>query len=136
MAAFSVYLEDKILDLTLNGVAFAPTGSIYVALFTDGNGLNDNAPTAEVTNTGYGRQLIDIGSGVEFTLSSLGVSSTNAPVVFGPATENWTAVTHIALMDAITGGNVYYWGALPASKLVLDTESFTLATGELKVALT
>jgi len=135
MAAFSSYLGNKILDLVLNGVSYAPTGDIYVALFSDGDGLDDNAPTGEITNIGYTRIHIKNATSIEFTTSVDSVSANNNSVIFGPAGEDWDPVTHIALMDSTSGGNVLFWSPLPASRQVDNTESLTFAISELRVAL-
>jgi hypothetical protein len=44
-------------------------------------------------------------------------------------------VTHLALMDASTGGNVLFYGALTTSKTVSSGDQFTISSGNLSISL-
>ena len=47
-SGFSVYLDNKLLDLLFDGTAYT-TPSKYVALFSTDAGLATNAPTGELS---------------------------------------------------------------------------------------
>ena len=123
----SNYLENKLLDHVLGTSSYSqPTP--YVALFSSGNGLEDNSPTAEVTGTGYSRQT------VSFNAASGGTATNNGAVQF-TATASWGTVTHMAIMDASSGGNVLYWSALASSKLVDATATFQFNNNTIQISL-
>lgn len=110
MAALSSYSKNRALELLLKD-----TPNLYVALFTSADGLVTNAPTAEVSTagTGYGR------CSVLFSASaSGGVISNPDSVSTLPATVSWGTVTHWAIMDAASGGNVLIWAVLNNPRLI------------------
>jgi hypothetical protein len=123
----SDYLENKLLDHVLGTAAYSqPTP--YVALFTSGTGLETNAPIDEVTGTGYSRQT------VSFNAASSGTATSNGAVQF-TATASWGTVTHMAIMDASSGGNVLYWSALASSKVVDASATFQFNDTTIQISL-
>ena len=106
MSAASDYLENKVLDHVLKYSTAPYTGAatLYLALFTANTGLETNSPSAEVSTSGsaYIRKT------VTFAAASSGQSATNATVTFDTATANWGTITHVAVMDAESSGNVLF----------------------------
>ena len=131
MSAASDYLEDKLLDHVLGGTTYTQPTTLYLALFTASTGLETNSPSAEVStsSTGYGRQT------VTFAAASSGSAATNATVTFTTATANWGTVTHVAVMDASTAGNVLFHGAVTASKTIETGDTFQVSSGNLTISL-
>ena len=131
MSAASDYLEDKLLDHVLGNTAFTQPSNIYLALFTADTGLEANSPSAEISTSGtaYGRQS------VSFAASSSGSASTSATVTLSAATANWGTVTHVAVMDASTSGNVLFYGAVTTSKTIESGDTFQVSSGNLTVSL-
>ena len=131
MSAASDYLEDKLLDHVLGGTTYSQPSTLYLALFTASTGLETNSPSAEVStsSTGYGRET------VTFAAASSGSAATNATVTFTTATANWGTVTHVAVMDASTGGNVLFHGAVTASKTIETGDTFQVSSGNLTISL-
>ena len=131
MSAASDYLENKVLDHVLDNTAYSQPGGIYLALFTADTGLEGNSPSAEISTSGtaYGRQS------VAFAAASSGSASTNATVTFSAATTNWGTITHVAVMDAATDGNVLFYGALNSSKEILNGDTFQISDANLTISL-
>jgi hypothetical protein len=133
MSAASDYLENKLLDHTLRyGTApYTGVSTLYLALFTASTGLETDSPSAEVSTSGtaYAR------TAVTFAAASSGSSATNAAVTFSPATSNWGTVTHIAVMDASTGGHVLFHGAVTTSKTIETGDTFQVSSGNLTISL-
>ena len=128
MSAASDYLENKLLDHTLGNTSYAqPTN--YVALFTADTGLETNAPSAEVSGGGYARQT------ASFAAASGGSCSTDATITFPAATANYGTVTHVAVMDALTSGNVLFHGAVTSSKTIETGDTFQISSGNLTITL-
>jgi hypothetical protein len=124
------YLSQKMLNFLFNGAAFSAPGTLYVALFTV-------APTISTTGTEA------TGSG--YTRLSVTSNSTNWPVISGStttisngvaltmatATGTWSSgsnMTDAGLWDAVSSGNLLYWGDLTVAKPVIngDTPSFAI----------
>lgn len=109
MSGFSSYLDNKLLGQVFNGVLYN-TPAKYWALFTSSTGLTDNsAVKEEVTGEGYARVKAE---NSDFTTAAASVVKNANAVEFPVAISNWGKVTHVAIMDAATGGNVLAWGAI------------------------
>lgn len=129
MSAASDYLENKLLDHTLRNTAFAQPSALYLGLFTADTGLEANSPSAEVSGGSYARKT------VTFAAASSGSAATNASVTFDTATANWGTITHVAVMDASTSGNVLFWGAVTTSKTIESGDTFQVSSGNLTISL-
>ena len=130
MAEFSSYLENKIIDHILRNQSYTPPATIYVALFTADNGLEGGTITGEVSGGAYARQSITLSA------ASGGASSNTADIPFPTATADWGTITHVALMDAASGGNVLMHSALDASKTVNNGDTFKINSGDLDITVT
>lgn len=109
MSGFSTYLDNKILGHVFNGTAYA-TPAKYWALFTSAKGLTDNSSAKdEVTGEGYARVKAENSA---FTTPSASVVKNANVIEFPVAISNWGHVTHVAIMDAATDGNVLAWGVI------------------------
>ena len=163
MSAASDYLEDKLLDHTLNfgngsltvgtGRGYTPPATVYVALFADsGSGVaatlesNTSGTDAtskfgyyEINNGSYARQSITFANAGAATTGTI---TSNQTVSFPVATADYDSagstgnvVTHLALMDASTDGNVLFFGALTTNKTVSSGDQFTISSGNLSISL-
>lgn len=125
--SFSNTYEEDILDYLFGGVALSPPSTFYVALLTAEP--TEAGSISEVTSpgaNGYARAQIARTIGATGWYASVqedGVTKLKNQVslTFGPATSNWSAATHFALMSASTGGTMICWAAL--------TSSVTVTTG-------
>ena len=127
MAELSDFLENKIIDHMLRNQAYTPPATVYVALFT--TATDDTGGGTEVTGGSYARQ--DAG----LSAASSGASSNAADITFPTATADWGTVTHCALMDASTAGNMLMHSILDASKAVGNGDTFKISLGDLDVTL-
>jgi len=127
----SNYLENEVLDHILGEGAkdyTAPT--LYIGLLTgitDGETGNVN----EVPSTfGYQRM------GVNFADAVSGVALNSSTVTFGPANGgNWGVITHMAVYDALSAGNVLFYGALAITKDVTDGDTFQINPNAVSISL-
>jgi len=134
MSAASDYLENKVLDHVLTATSYTAPSTRYLALFTNTSGsaatnLEAGTLTDEVSGGTYSRQS------VTFAAASSGTSATNATVTFPAATANWGTITHVAVMDAATSGNVLFWGAVTTAKTIETGDTFQVSSGNLSVSL-
>ena len=128
MAELSTWMEDKIVNF-MRGVAVTGHTAVYVALFTSDAGLEGGVITSEVSGGSYARQLAGLSASAD------GVSANAADITFPTATASWGTVTHVALMDALTAGNVIMHSALDASKIVGSGDTFKINAGDLDVTI-
>lgn len=129
MSAASDYLEDALLDHVLGGTSYSQPSTLYVGLYTASTGLETNSPSGEVSGGSYARQS------ATFAAASSGSASTNATVTFPAATANWGTITHVAVTDASSGGNVLFHGAVTSSKTIETGDTFQISSGNLTITL-
>jgi hypothetical protein len=134
MSAASNFLENKVLDHVLKNTAYTQPSSLYVGLFTNTSGnaaanLEAGTLTDEVSGGSYARQS------AAFSAASGGSASTSATITFPAATANWGTITHVAVIDALTSGNVLFWGAVTTSKTIETGDTFQITSGNLTISL-
>jgi hypothetical protein len=134
MSAASNYLENKVLDHVLKNTAYSQPSTLYLGLFTNTSGnaatnLESGTLTDEVSGNSYARKS------VAFSAASGGSAATSATVTFDAASGNWGSITHVAVMDAITSGNVLFWGAVTTAKTIESGDTFSVSSGNLTIAL-
>ena len=124
--SFSNHAENLVLDwLLTDGTATRPT-AWYVGLFT--SDPTDADSGTEVSGGSYARTAV--------TFSVTGNAATNtAGVEFPAATASWGTVSHIAVYDASTGGNMLFHTALDTAKVITDGDVFRIPTGDLDFTL-
>jgi len=129
MAEMSDYLENAMLNLTLNGSAFTAISTPYVSLHTADP--TDAGTGTEVSGGSYARQSASFA-----TASGTGGSvSTDADITFPTATADWGTITHIGIWDSASGGQLLYHTALDTSKTITSGDIFKILTGNLTVTL-
>ena len=62
-----------------------------------------------------------------------GAASNAAAISFPTATASWGTVTHYALFDAASSGNMLRWAALTASKTIGSGDTASFAIGALQM---
>lgn len=130
MGSFSDYWANEILDHNFGKGNYTPT-TIYVGLSTADPG-DDGAGLSEPTGNGYTRTAT---SASDWTSASDGSLDNAGPIQFGAATGAWGTVTHFALFDAASGGNLLAYGALMQPKAVDSNDTARFAAGDITVSL-
>jgi hypothetical protein len=129
MAEMSNYLENAMLNATLNNTAFTTVATPYISLHTADP--TDDGSGAEVSGGSYARTSASFA-----TASGTGGSvATDADVTFPTATASWGTVTHIGIWDASSSGNLLYHTALDSSKTIDSGDIFKITSGNLTVTL-
>jgi hypothetical protein len=127
MGSFSDHWEGEILDHLFDiGAYSAP--SFYVALST-ADPTDDGSGIAEPVGNAYARKLHAAWARSGSTVDNTGV------VEFAEATGSWGTVTHFALFDALSGGNMLGHGTLDTSRAIGNGDTPRFADGELDVTL-
>ena len=129
MSAASDYLEDAVLDHVLGNTTYTPATNLYLGLWTADDGLESGTLTSEVSGGSYAREIIT------FDAASSGSSANTSTVTFTTATANWGTITHVAVMDALTSGNVLFHGSVTTSKTIESGDTFQVSAGNLTISL-
>jgi hypothetical protein len=138
----SDYLENKIIDHIFRGVPYTAPAALYVALFTATP--SDSGGGTEVTGGSYARvndppsttnwaATNAAGSTANPSAGTSGTTSDNAQINFPTATANWGTVTSVGIFDAVTGGNLLFWGALATPQVINTGGTFSFAAAALSV---
>ncbi|MCU0841825.1 MAG: hypothetical protein MUC79_08920 [Thiobacillaceae bacterium] len=124
-AAFTDYLENKILDDLLRTTAYSPPATHYVGLMT--SACSDSAAGTEVSGGSYARVAVSKadasykgshGSATGASSGTNGTASNAAAVTFPAPTANWGSVTHWGIWDAASSGNLLVCSALTVAKTI------------------
>lgn len=126
MAALTDFAENKVIDALFRAQALGAPATLYAALFTAAP--TDTGGGTEVTGGSYARVAVTSAlanwagtqSAGSTTASSGtgGTTSNNGAITFPAPTANWGSVTHVALFDASTSGNMWVYAALTVAKTV------------------
>ena len=130
MGGFSNYWEDKILNHIFDKDHYTPS-TIYVALST-ADPLDDASGFAEPTGNAYARVET---SASDWNTASGGSLDNANNIIFPKATGSWGTITHFALFDAATGGNMLAHGALSQSKAIDSSYTAIFDPGDLNINL-
>ena len=99
----------------------------YLGLFTSDPTETGSAGT-EVSGGGYVRKA------VTFTVSG-NLATNSAAIEWDAATASFGTVTHIAVMDASTGGNMIASNSLTTAKAVATDDIIRVPAGDLDITL-
>lgn len=112
--------------LTANSPSPARPTTWYLGLFTAAPG--EAGGGTEVSGNGYTREA------VAFTISGNNASN-DAAIEFPTATGSWGTITHAAVFDASTSGNMIAYASLTASKVIDTGDVLRVPTGDLDITL-
>jgi len=130
MGSFSDYWENEVLDHLFGKGSYSPP-AIHLALSTADPG-DDGTGLSEPSGDGYARAVT---SAVDWSLASGGALANADAIEFPEASGAWGTVTHFALFDATTGGNLLAHGALAHAKAIGSGDSARFAAGDLEIHL-
>lgn len=115
------YGENRILEL------FKGAGTYYLALFTVSP--SESGDGTEISAGGYARQKVTFGS------AAGGAMSNSAAIEFPTATADWGTANGLALFDAVTGGNMLWYGAITNPKILYAGDIYRINIGNLTLTM-
>ncbi|MGH6624413.1 MAG: phage tail fiber protein [Burkholderiaceae bacterium] len=140
--AFTDYTENKIIDWLLRAQSFAAPATTYVSLHTAT--CTDAGGGTEASGGNYSRQAVTSSlanwAGTQSAGSTSassgtgGVTSNNNAISWGTVTWSGT-VTHWAIWDAATSGNMLFCAALTSSQTVSSGNTVQFAAAALTITL-
>lgn len=132
-SGFSVYAGNKVLDKLMKApsVDFVVPTSYWVALFTNSGAaaflrVNDIASAQECSGGAYARVEVRGATSITWATAVNAATEQTGDISFTQATASWGTVYTAALMDALTAGNVWMYGDLPAPKAVAAPDIFRI----------
>ncbi len=128
MGSLSTYAVNKLVDHSLKNTAFTQPSNIYVALST-ADPLDSGSGLAEPSGGSYAREAIN-----NWDTSASRATENTDTISFTEATASWGTITHFALMDAVTSGNLLAHGALSASQTIGSGDNASFQAGDIDVS--
>ncbi len=104
-------------------------GNLYIATFTVAPG--EAVAGTEANYTGYARVAVPRSAG-GFTIAG-NVASNAAAITYGPCTAGSNTLVAFAVMTALSGGSMLFWGDLSAPLNVSAGITPEFATGALSI---
>lgn len=130
MGSFADYWENEILDHLFGKGSYTPP-TIYVGLST-ADPTDDASGLAEPSGGSYARVAT---AGADWNVASGGAIANANDITFPEATDSWGTITHFALFDAASAGNMLAHGTLSVSKSISSGDTAKFAAGDLDVTL-
>jgi hypothetical protein len=125
MAEMSNHLENELYDHVLRNASYTSPTNLYVSLHTADP--TDDGSGTEVSGGSYARTAVTMGAPTN------GSGTNSADVQFPQCTSDWGSVTHIAIWDATTAGNMLFHTPLDTTKNITTGDVFKIASGSLTV---
>ena len=130
MGGFSDYWENKILDHIFGEGSYTPP-TIYVGLSTT-DPTDSGSGLAEPSGNGYTRVQT---SASDWNAAENGSLDNTGDITFNQASGNWGTITHFALFDAATAGNMLAYGQLSQSQSISESDTAKFEAGDLQISL-
>lgn len=132
MAAMSDYLENKLIDFVFRGQTYTPPTNTWIGLLTANTNLQDantGSNVVEVSGGGYARvaypsTLLNWSGTQSSTANTVSSGTTGttynlSPITFpSPVGADWGVIKAFGMFDAVSGGNMLFYGNLTTPKTV------------------
>jgi hypothetical protein len=135
--AATTFLENKILNFLFknNAGSFStPGNNIYVGLATAVSSAEGGSVT-EATFGNYARQQKNAASWTVPSASTDAQIATTTQIEFPASGGTNNTITHVFIASAASSGDIYFIGALDASKVIASGDIFRINAGNLSIQL-
>lgn len=134
MSALSNYFEDKLNDHVLVNTAFSKPATVYLSLHTANPGETGGS---EVSGGSYARVSITNNNTNFPVCPSTGTptKSNGQPFTFPTSSAVWGTVTHWALYDESSSGNMLAYGSFATPRYVASGKTLKVPTGGMTITL-
>jgi hypothetical protein len=126
--SFSDTFETHVLNYVFTTTSVTRPTAWYLALFTSNPADDASGTEVSTSGTAYARQS------ATFTVSG-DTASNSAAIEFPTATASFGTVSHVAVFDAATSGNLIAYAALTSSKAIDTGDVFRVPSGDLDITL-
>ena len=130
MCSFSTYMENKILNHVFGKTSYS-LSHVYVGLLSSAPN-EDGTSVSEPDSSSYARIATNP---LNWQMAIEGLMENASNIKFDMACENWGTMTHFALFDAASGGNILAFGSLSPSKTVNSGDIASFAPGDLIISI-
>ena len=128
MAGKTTYLKNALLNYVAHATSYTPPSGLYLALYPSGTPPTVSGGGTEVSTGGgsaYARQLIT------FSTATTGVLTNTALIIFPQAGSAWGTIGFFAIFDALTAGNMLFFGSFATPRTINTTDVFEVLASNL-----
>ncbi len=123
----SNYLKSKLVDHSLGTAQYTMPVTVYLAAYVgDPGGAGTEVSTVD---TGYVRKAIAFNGAVD------GVALSDGEVSFPVATANWGTISHLAIFDANSSGNMLWYGPMTSAKTIETDDQLKVKDEDFSITL-
>ena len=126
----STFLANEMLDHIFRASAFTQPADAYLALYTTMPNAGDSGGV-EVTGGSYARKQCFGDAKWDAPHPTDGFIANTAIEAFAAASANWGEVVGMGIRSALTGGNLFWFKTLAASKTVYAGDTFRFPAGSI-----
>ena len=131
MASKSDYLELKVLDHCMSDGAFTEPANIYMALCTAvPTDASTGTTIVEADYTGYARKEV---LATDLSAAASGSKTNSGAITFAACSAGASTIIGFAICDALTVGEVIYWGTTTSKVIDVNNTPATVAVGGLVI---
>ena len=128
----TTYSENRVIDLLFGAVSLTPPANYFIGLSTT-TPAEAGTGASEPSGGAYARVSV-ANNLTNFPAASAGAKTNGTAISFAESTASWGTITHILVYDALTGGNLWYYEALPVSKAVAANVTVYFSAGALTIS--
>ena len=125
------YLENALLEHSTGKTSWTKPTNTYAALYTVAP-TDSTSGTEAASANAYARQVITWGTAASGSIAN---SANIRWPATGSATGSWGVVVAVGIFDALTSGNLLWYGPLSASVTIATGDSFQITSGGLTLTL-
>lgn len=128
------YQANLNLDYDFGRTSYSPPTTLYLALSTTPIAQDGTGCTEPSSTVGY--QRVAVSNDKTKWSTANGSELYNAvDLSFPESTGSWGTITHVAIYDSATGGNVRFYEALPTPRQVQPQTSLMFAQQTLRIKI-
>ena len=134
MVALADTLENLLLGHLFRGVPYTAPNPLFVGLLV--LAPSDSGAGTEAAGGAYARVAVAAGAANwSAAVGGNGTTSNVNAVNFPTPTASWGTVTHFAIYDAASAGNLLIWQALTVNKTINIGDTISFPAGSLTVQI-
>ena len=130
--AKSDYLEESIINHVLRNTAYTSPASVHVGLYSVAPG--ETGGGTELSGNAYARQAVTFGAPTQTGSPTVAQTSNSNEVLFPEATGAWPEAVAFGIFDAVSVGNLLYYGTLDTPRTAGLGDQIRFQVGTLTVS--
>lgn len=121
----TVYASQRHLNHDFNGAEYAHPGTWWIGFRNNGT---------ELSGGGYAR-IAKTSDTTNWPTTATNIMTNGTAITTPQASADWNEADEVALYDAASGGNLWYWDQLDSPFTLLTGQTRTFSVGALQIKM-